>query len=110
MYNTENLADPKNINSKILADGEILPFLDLKDGTVAAMLHNIKLYNSGERGLIETELEAAIPTLIKIGFFDLFPPEEWIETNNEGRRFVGQATLKYMSKRKKGVFPRLFCI
>jgi nitroreductase len=51
------------INTKILASGESLPTVHLKDGTkvqtgtVAAMPHNVALYNSGERGQVETELE-----------------------------------------------------
>ena len=52
--NTHN--DLAAINQKILADGESLPLVQLKDGskvqtgTVATMLRNIELYNAGERG------------------------------------------------------------
>lgn len=48
----------------------------MQTGTVATMLHNIQLYNSGERGAIEDELILAIPTLFKVGLFDLFPINE----------------------------------
>lgn len=76
---TEQLA---NINKKVVEDGQNLPSVKLKDGstvqtgTVATMLHNIQLYNSGERGAIEDELILAIPTLFKVGLFDLFPINE----------------------------------
>lgn len=95
-----NEPDLAAINSKILADGESLPMVQLKDGskvqtgTVATMLRNIALYNAGERGAIEEELAAAVPTVIKVGLFDLFPAEEWIAGDNPGRRYVGQLALK----------------
>jgi hypothetical protein len=50
------------------------------------MLVKIKLYNSGERGNIERELEIAVPTLFKVGLFDLFPSDEWIKGGNPGAR------------------------
>jgi len=96
------IAELAKINSKILAEGENLTAVTLKDGTlvqtgtVATMLHNIKLYNAGERGEIEKELEKAIPTLIKIGLFDLFSPDEWIAGDNPGRKFVGQKRLELL--------------
>jgi hypothetical protein len=108
--------DLKEINNKIIAEGESLPAVQLKDGTivqtgtVATMLHNVKLYNAGERGMIEEDLEAAVPTLIKVGLFDLFSPAEWISGDNAGRRFVAQAALKYMEQNKKVTFPRFFLI
>lgn len=92
--------DLKQINKKILADGEVLPVARLKDGTavqtgtVATMLHNIKLYDQGVRGEIERELELAIPTLFKVGLFDLFSPEEWARGTSPGRRFVGEKALR----------------
>lgn len=99
--NTEtNLAA---INQKILADGESLPLVQLKDGskvqtgTVATMLRNIELYNAGERGDIEQQLEAAIPTVAKVGLFALFPPEEWIAGDNQGRRLVGTLAAKHLA-------------
>ncbi len=92
-------SDLAAINHKIVADGEILPAVTLKDGsrvqtgTVATLLHNIRLYNVGERGPVEHELAAAIPTLFKVGLFDLFPPSEWIAGDNPGRRRVGELAL-----------------
>jgi hypothetical protein len=91
------------INQKILADGESLPMVQLKDGskvqtgTVATMLRNIALYNAGERGDIELQLEAAIPTVVKVGLFDLFPPEQWIAGDNPGRTLVGTLAARHLA-------------
>ena len=104
MYNSNNQTDLSLINQKILAEGEQLPLVKLKDGssvqtgTVATMLHNIKLYNAGERADIEDQLEASIPTLIKVGLFDLFSIEEWITGDNPGRRFVGLKAKEFINK------------
>lgn len=100
------MSDLANINKKILADGESLPAVTLKDGskvqtgTVATMLHNVARYNEGARGDIEVELELSIPTLITVGLFDLFPAEEWIAGNNAGRRFVGTKALEYLAQKR----------
>ena len=94
------------VNQKILAAGETLPRVTLHDGsqlqtgTVAAMLHNVALYNAAEasaRGEIEHDLEQAIPTLVKIGLFALFSPDEWCSGNNPGRQFVGLKTKEYLA-------------
>ena len=95
------------VNAKILAAGESLPAVKLKDGsvvqtgTVATVLHNIARYNAGERGSIETELEIAVPTLIKVGLFDLFAIDEWIEGNNPGRTLVGKLAKNYLFEMKQ---------
>ncbi|KAA8733339.1 hypothetical protein F4V57_07920 [Acinetobacter qingfengensis] len=92
------------INSKIVQDDQTLPQVKLKDGsqvqtgTVATMLYNIQRYNKGERGAVETELSTAIPTLVKVGLFDLFTAEEWIQGNNPGRRFVGLKAQAFLQK------------
>ncbi len=101
--NTDALA---RINQKIVAQGETLPQITLQDGsiaqtgTVATMLHNVTLYNNGERGRVEAELRLAIPTLFKLGLFDLFAPEEWIQGNNPGRKFLGEEALQYRDRKK----------
>lgn len=95
------------INQKIVQDGEILPLITLKDGTkaqtgtVATMLHNVSLYNQGERGRVEEELILAIPTLFKVGLFDLFAIDEWINGDNAGRSFVGRQAKLYQQDFKK---------
>lgn len=94
----------QQINQKIIAKGETLPIVKLKDGsqvqtgTVATMLYNIGLYNAGMRGQIEEELVLSIPTLLKVGLFDLFPPDAWIAGDNPGRRFVGHKAKEYINK------------
>ncbi|ENW94994.1 DUF7709 family protein [Acinetobacter dispersus] len=90
------------INQKVLQDGEVLPQVTLKDGsrvqtgTVATMLHNINLYNAGVRGTVEDELILAVPTLFKVGMFDLFSVEEWINGSNAGRKFVGEKAKEFL--------------
>lgn len=89
------------INQKVVQEGEILPQVRLRDGsrvqtgTVATMLHNIHLYNMGVRGDVEDELALAIPTLVKVGLFDLFSVDEWI---NAGRKFVGEKAKAFLEK------------
>lgn len=97
------------INQKVVGEGEVLPQVVLKDGsqvqtgTVATMLHNIELYNAGERGQIEEELKIAIPTLIKVGLFDLFEVDEWIKGTNAGRT----CTLRLIyNKKNKRIIKR----
>lgn len=96
------------INHKIVSEGEVLPSVLLKDGsrvqtgTVATMLHNIGLYNAGERGErgeVERELALSIPTLFKVGLFELFEPDDWIRGSNPGRRFVGEQAKAYLASR-----------
>ncbi|MGP5417530.1 DUF7709 family protein [Psychrobacter faecalis] len=101
---TEQLA---NINQKVIDKGQTLPSVKLKDGstvqtgTVATMLHNIQLYNSGEHEQVENELILAIPTLFKVGLFDLFSIDEWINGTNPGRRFVGEQAKIYLKETNK---------
>lgn len=101
--NTERLAE---VNQKILAQGEVLPAVTLKDGsrvqtgTVATMLQNVKRYDAGERGDVEIELELSVATLIKVGLFDLFGPEEWMAGNSAGRRLVGLKAKKLLEHGK----------
>ena len=96
---TQELAE---INQKVVQDGEVLPQVKLKDGsrvqtgTVATMLHNINLYNAGVRGAVEEELILAVPTLFKVGMFDLFSADEWINGTNAGRRFVGEQAKQFL--------------
>ncbi|WP_047249675.1 hypothetical protein [Chromobacterium subtsugae] len=91
------------INSKVIADGETLPAVKLRDGstvqtgTVAAMLVNIAAYNRGERGEVERQLELAVPTLFKVGLFDLFPVEEWLRGDNPGRALLGALAARHLA-------------
>ncbi|WP_417505435.1 hypothetical protein [Marinomonas gallaica] len=100
--NTEQLG---SINKKIVAEGEELPAVTLKDGskvqtgTVATMLSNVALYNAGERGEVEEQLKIAVPTLIKVGLFELFSVDEWISGQNPGRSFVGLYAKECLAKK-----------
>ena len=42
-------------------------------------------------------MKAPLPLLDRLGFFELFTPEEWVNDGgrNEGRRVVGQLFLEY---------------
>lgn len=99
-----NLDELARVNQKILAAGETLPAVTLGDGTkvqtgtVATMLHNVKLYDAGARGQVEQELELSVPTLLKVGLFDLFTPEEWIAGTSAGRRFVGRKAQEHLAR------------
>jgi len=98
--NTDKLS---SINQKVVMSGEVLPTVQLKDGsrvqtgTVATLLHNINSYNLDPCDQLKSELELAIPTLFKVGMFDLFTPEEWVNSSNPGRRFVGELAKEYLA-------------
>jgi hypothetical protein len=90
--------DPlKSINEKILAntEGQSFPVVQLVDGSIvrtgtfATFVYNIFEYNKKPSLELENEIRAAIPTLIKIGLFNLFEPNEWMSTTNKGRHLVG---------------------
>lgn len=42
----------------------------------------------------ESAIGMAVPLLRKVGLFDVFPPEEWAQGSNEGRKLVGRLALK----------------
>ena len=97
-----HVAELSRVNQKITDGAAALPAVTLKDGsrvqtgTVATMLYNIALYNAGQRGAVEQELELAIPTLFKVGLFELFAPQEWIDGDNPGRAFVGLCAQRFL--------------
>jgi hypothetical protein len=43
----------------------------------------------------------AVPTLFKVGLFDLFSVEEWISGNNAGRKFVGEKAKEFLEKQDR---------
>ncbi|KAI1126219.1 hypothetical protein F5Y10DRAFT_245400 [Nemania abortiva] len=76
----------------VLPDGS-----KVQTGTVGALLINIRAYNAAHAACdtaktqaLESSFKAALPLLDKVGLFDLFTPDEWIQGNNEGRRAVGR--------------------
>ncbi|KAI0199194.1 hypothetical protein F4808DRAFT_433041 [Astrocystis sublimbata] len=90
-----------DLNSTTL--GAKFPEITLPDGskvqtgTVGAMLVNIRTYNvahaagdTAKTEALESSFKAALPLLDKVGLFDLFTPEEWIQGDNEGRKAVGR--------------------
>jgi hypothetical protein len=94
-----------------VAEGGSLPAIHLKDGstvqtgTVAAMLKNIERFNNGENkegDEARCELERCVPVLIRVGLFQLFAPDEWINSNgqenNLGRHFVGRLAKQYINE------------
>lgn len=68
---------------------------------LAVLLLNIERYNLGERGDVEQQLALAVPTLVKIGLFNVFSPSEWIRTDNAGRRLVGLFAEQYLAGPQK---------
>ena len=102
--NTRSLA---SVSQKAVAPGEVLPAVRLQDGTlvqtgtVAAMLKNVQASNAGARGEVERDLLLAVPTLIKLGLFELFPVEDWLTGVNPGRRFLGLAAMAQQNESKE---------
>jgi hypothetical protein len=72
---------------------------------VAAMPKNIERFNNGENKEDDEawrELERWVPVLIRIGLFELFKPDEWINNNgqqdNPGRQFAERLAKQYLAK------------
>lgn len=95
-----------NINSATL--GTSMPVVTLGDGTkvqtgtIGALLVNIREYNEahakGDAATmqeLQERMKAALPLLKKVGFFDLFTPEEWMAGSNEGRKLVGKLAVEH---------------
>ncbi|KAJ5813980.1 uncharacterized protein N7503_000730 [Penicillium pulvis] len=77
-----------------LPDGRKVP-----TGTVGALLVNIKAYDEGDETIkaeLEPAIQSAIPTLHKVGMFDLFAPEEWTSSRSLGRSLVGRLAHDYI--------------
>ena len=97
----------QNASNRLAAEGHSFPQVRLQDGTVvqtgtvAALIQNIARYAAGERGTVEDEMRAAIPTVHRAGLFNVFPPEDWASATNPGRAFVGQEAKKFFEERKQ---------
>ena len=105
----------KKLNSTTL--GAEMPEITLANGqkvqtgTVGALLRNIAAYDElkirllhsttkaqrirldAEVARYEAMLTAPLPMLQKLGLFDLFSPEEWVDGGSPGRKFVGRCAL-----------------
>lgn len=102
--NNDIAEDLQKINNKTLGtDANAFPVVTLPNGqrvptgTVGALLVNIKTYDVSDdeqRRQIEPALRAAIPVLQKVGMFDLFKPEEWIQGESLGRALVGKLAME----------------
>ncbi|KAI0970131.1 hypothetical protein F4678DRAFT_148194 [Xylaria arbuscula] len=99
-----------DLNSSTL--GAKFPEVTLPDGskvqtgTVGALLVNIRAYNEAHAAgdtaktkALEASFEAALPLLDKVGLFDLFTPNEWIQGNNQGRMAVGQLYQEFKARK-----------
>ncbi|KAI0889294.1 uncharacterized protein GGS22DRAFT_184872 [Annulohypoxylon maeteangense] len=99
------------LNSATL--GAEMPQITLPDGTkvqtgtMGALLINIRTYNEAHMAgnkdklaQLEEAMRATLPMLDKVGMFDLFAPEEWIQGNNEGRKIVGKLYQQFKSEQK----------
>ena len=114
----ENLVAVRAQNQKL---GNF-PVVTLKDGskvatgTIGMMLQNIRSYDAfnanpdpshadqAEMKKLEGELEAAVPTLHKAGFWSLFPAEEWVAEGrpgvSAGRRYIGRYEMAKAKERQ----------
>ncbi|KAI1460370.1 hypothetical protein F4805DRAFT_391422 [Annulohypoxylon moriforme] len=99
--NTDSGSKLAALNSATL--GAEMPQITLPDGTkvqtgtMGALLINIRTYNEAYKAgdkdklsQLEEAMRVTLPLLDKVGMFDLFPPEEWIQGDNEGRKVVGK--------------------
>ncbi|EMR66763.1 hypothetical protein UCREL1_6246 [Eutypa lata UCREL1] len=97
------------LNSAVL--GAKMPEITLPDGskvqtgTVGALLINIRAYNeayaAGDKGKtakLEEAMAATLPLLDRVGMFDLFTPDEWIQGANEGRKTVGKLFKEFKAQ------------
>jgi hypothetical protein len=67
--------------------------------TARALLVNIKAYDEGNeerRAELEPAIKSAIPTLVNVGMFDLFTPQEWASESSPGRTLVGKLARSYL--------------
>lgn len=78
-----------------LPDGRKVP-----TGTVGALLVNIKTYDESDgaqRAAIKESMRSAIPTLFKVGMFDIFPPEDWVTSRSPGRSIIKELAEEYLA-------------
>lgn len=123
--NNQLLSSGQSFPQVTMADGS-----KVQTGTFGACLANIRRYNQGERGEVEDAIRLALPTLVslsapvfllsthekvdpsplsrlqvRVGLFDLFPPQEWIAGDNPGRRFVGECVLEQQAAAEAAAVP-----
>jgi hypothetical protein len=66
----------------------------------STLLVNIRTYNEAHAAQdatrmaqLEADIGSALPLLRKVGLFELFPPEQWMQGSNEGRKLIGKLAL-----------------
>ncbi|WP_418655305.1 DUF7709 family protein [Acinetobacter ursingii] len=65
---------------------------------IEKIISSLSLYKkAGEK----QELILVIPTLFKVSLFDLFPVEEWINGENQGRKIFGKQAKPYQNKQHR---------
>ncbi|KAJ8129251.1 hypothetical protein O1611_g4382 [Lasiodiplodia mahajangana] len=107
---SQNGSSLSDVNSAAL--GAKFPEITLPDGTkvqtgtVGALLINIRTYNAAHAAgdtaktqALESSFKAALPLLDRVGLFDLFTPDEWIQGNNEGRKAVGRLYQEFKANK-----------
>lgn len=105
MSNETNEALQETNNKTLGTTAGAFPIVTLPDGrkvptgTVGALLVNIKAFDESDderRVEIATAIKSAIPTLHKVGMFDLFTPDEWASESSPGRSLVGQFAKEFI--------------
>lgn len=95
--------DPYSLPTSFVWDVHELIDLDIYSNR--ALLINIRAYNeahaAGEKEKtagLEKAMAASLPLLDRVGMFDLFTPDEWIQGTNEGRKTVGRLYQEFKSR------------
>ncbi|KAI1776629.1 hypothetical protein F4818DRAFT_354949 [Hypoxylon cercidicola] len=80
----------------------------VQTGTVGALLINIRAYNEAHKemdmnkmAMLEEAMRATLPLLDKVGMFNLFQPEEWVQGDNQGRKAVGYMYLEFKAREQR---------
>ncbi|KAI0144636.1 hypothetical protein GGR57DRAFT_507329 [Xylariaceae sp. FL1272] len=79
----------------------------VQTGTFGSLLINIRGYAAAaakgdpvEIKEKEDALRLSIPMLDKLGFFELFPPEDWEHGDHEGKKATGRLIREYKALNK----------
>ncbi|KAF2809364.1 uncharacterized protein BDZ99DRAFT_571203 [Mytilinidion resinicola] len=95
MSSSNEVASLASSNSKTL--GASFPVITLPSGikvpTGTVDSNKTKEDEEELKGLAE-QMKAALPVLKKVGMFDLFTPDEWVQGKSPGRKLVGEEAKK----------------
>ncbi|KAK6957941.1 hypothetical protein Daesc_000731 [Daldinia eschscholtzii] len=84
------------LNSATL--GAEMPQITLPDGS-KVQTGTMGVGDKDKQAQLEDSMRATLPLLDKVGMFELFPPEDWISGNNEGRKVVGRMYQEFKSQK-----------